>query len=300
MYAMLPIGQRRTSAHKRREDVLGARRSDTDGVVPVCVDALRAASAIEVATRFGVDPRWLIDLPLKWRDFAQWGRRWHQPSRLARAQAIAVDEDAEAARSRLATPLVLEAGLTLGPNVHCIRTVPELVALGREEQHCIASHATELRTGLLHCLVLEDQDEAGRPRRSTVLIEASIGVSWEEFGLPCRPPPPCQLRAYQVREIRMRGNRASPPEHHEWAVKIAREWSACAARNRTLRASPEEMRRRVAALREREQPPIPPHRVQQYWDEVSQACIPEWLLDFNPSRGLLARLCSESEKRSGG
>ena len=110
----------------------------------------------------------------RWRDFAEWNRRWHHPPRLARAAVIAVDGDAQAHRTPLATPLVLEAGVALGPNVRRIRTVSELIALGHEEEHCIASYAIQLRTGDLHCLVLEDRDTAARPRRSTVLLDEYI------------------------------------------------------------------------------------------------------------------------------
>ena len=46
--------------------------------------------------------------------------------------------------------------------------------------------------------------------------------------------------------------------------------------------------------------PIPPDKVDPYWTEITSACVPEWLLDFDPAQGLIAKLYGEFLARERG
>ena len=223
----------------------------------------------------------------KWRDLPEWSDRWHVPARLALADTIATPGSRpETDADRLATPLVLEAGASLGPNERLIRTVTELKLLSNEEKHCISVFMRELRAGTVHCVVIWDADD--ERRRSTVLIEeftqeVPFGRS---LALLNRSP-------YRLKEIRMRRNAESPPEHRERAEQIVRDWCVLAAERGLVQASREETERRSAGMSEMAKSTIPLGRVQPYWDQVSAVCAPRWLHDFNPSQRLLVRLYRE-------
>ena len=87
------------------------------------------------------------------------------------ALSIAMGEDVpESQEGALATPLVFEAGGTLGEGMR--RISEHIRACGtrrRTEEHCIPLYEHDLRRGKYHCLVIEDA-----LGRSTVLVEECV------------------------------------------------------------------------------------------------------------------------------
>ena len=222
----------------------------------------------------------------RWTDLAEWSRLWHRPAHLALARTIATASDPRSLdENRLATPLVLGAGGRLWANVRLIRTVTELYALGADEEHCIPHFVDELREGENHCLVIEDDDD--KRRRSTALISERTRRTADRKGYVLEGREP-----YELLEILMRRNAPSPTEHRKRAEAVVSEWNRIAA-TREIRASEEERRHRTAARGRRKDQPIPLDRVERYWNEVSKPCIPAWLHDFDPAKGLIVRLYRE-------
>jgi len=221
---------------------------------------------------------------LRWKDFVRWNALHHDPCRLARALSVVTGGDwPEVYEGRLATPLIVEAGGRLGPGVRRIESVFELVALAREEQHCIGSFEYALRRGEFHVFVIED--EFGR---STILVREQVRWQWREG----KSALTLQKRdAYRVSQCRMQRNAPSPPAHLRRAREMIDEWCRLAASRRSIQASPREIR--IRSTSSRTTPTITPERMEEYWREVVRDSVPEWLLDFDPAKGLMKRLFSE-------
>ena len=224
----------------------------------------------------------------KWRDLTEWSRRWHHPPRLRRAAVILKPTDGSQIADRLATPLVLRAGAAIGANMRRVCTMEELSTLAEEEDHCIASFAGDLRRGVSHCLVIEHH-EGNRKVRSTLLVEERTRWVGRVITLARDMP-------YRVDELRMYRNAVSPPEHWQWARELVAAWCDVAS-GKEIRASLEESGLRLATWADA---PAPPDRVGPYWTEITSACVPEWLADFDPEQALIASLYQEFRVRERG